>query len=332
MRDDEARTARETVIRVVRSDDPVAAVTEEDAARRARTYPNLRLGGPLFGHAEDLGDGGWRISSLEEHTPQAARDSLAYRFRERLLEDVDPAEAEELTAAGQILDWEKVDELSVAGRHYRIIRADTFAAFGADGPEPPRPTDPDPKGPGAAREAPRGSEGLVVNPRVPTGVAHGLLKVNLLPSHYAKASVPPDVYADSRRAVRTHPDGVFLPTEYAVAEYVDGHWQPDTRAVGSPQAARDLITFNFRYLIPKIGSPTEAEAAAYAKAADDLDASRANEVCVLNRRFRVTRIVILLRFGPDGPEPPRPSDYDPDPPPEAHSAQLREEGLLPDPD
>ncbi|WP_329110271.1 DUF5954 family protein [Micromonospora sp. NBC_01699] len=332
MRDDEAQTPPGTVIRIVRRDDPVGAITEDDAARRAVEYPTLRMGGPLFGHAEDLGNGGWHLDSLQDDTPQSARDTLAHRFRVRLAEGTDAAEAEELTTAGKILDWEKVNELTVAGRRYRIIRAETFARFGPDGPEPPRPSDPDPMAPGADQETPRGTDGLVVNPGLPTGVAHGLLKVDLLPSYSSAKNVPPDVYADSRRAVRTHFDGVFLPTEYAVAEYVNGHWQPDTRAVSSPQAARDAITFNFRYLIPKIGNPTEAEAAAYARAADELDASRADELTVLGRRFRVTRIEILLRFGSDGPEPPRPSDWDPEPPPEAHFAQLREQGLMVEPE
>ncbi|MFI9526033.1 DUF5954 family protein [Micromonospora rosaria] len=331
MRDDEVMPPV-SVIRVARRDDPVSAVTEDDAARRAVDYPTVRLGGPLFGHAEELADGRWRLDALDEYTPQGARDALAERLRIRRTTVTEPALAAELDAVGDVLDWEKVDEVTVAGRRYRIVRTDTFARFGADGPEPPRPTDPDPLPPGGAGADPGRTEGLVVSPDEPTGLAHALLKAEVLTAHYPRSGVPAQVYADSVRAVRTHPGAVILPTRYAVAEYVDGRWQPDSAAVASPQAARDLMTFGFRYLVPRLRTPTAAETRAYARAAADVDATRADEVTVLGRRFRVTRIEILLRFGVDGPEGPRPSDHDPEPPPEAHCAHLRAQGLLPDPE
>ncbi|WP_346534336.1 DUF5954 family protein [Micromonospora sp. DPT] len=48
--------------------------------------------------------------------------------------------------------------------------------------------------------------------------------------------------------------------------------------------------------------------------------SRTNETTVCGRRFRVTRIETSLRFSPDGPEGPRPSDHDPYSPPAAQMA------------
>ena len=42
------------------------------------------------------------------------------------------------------------------------------------------------------------------------------------------------------------------------------------------------------------------------------------------------RLEMVARLGPDGPEPPRPSDFDPDPPVEVLAVQLRAEGLLED--
>lgn len=319
----------DVVIRVQRRDDPVSAVTEDDAARRAATYPRLRIGAPLFGHAVDLGGGRWQVHALVDDTPQQARDTLAHRLREQLAETADSDLAAELTATGRVLDWEKVDEVTVTGRRHRIIRADTFARFGSDGPEPPRPTDPDP------READEcdsflGGDNLVTDPNASTGMGAAVLKVELLPAHYPRATVPADVYADSVAAVRSHPNGVLLPTRYAVAEYVGGVWQPSTRAVATPQEARESIMFDFRYLTPRITELTEAEDAAYRQAADDLEASRSDEVIVLGRRFRITRIETLLRFSADGPEGPRPSDHDPEPPPEAHFAELRAQGLMPD--
>ncbi|WP_434739857.1 DUF5954 family protein [Micromonospora sp. SH-82] len=327
MRDDEVMPAV-SVIRVARRDDPVSAVTEDDAARRAAAYPTVRLGGPIFGHAEELPDGRWQVTDLDEYTPQGARDGLAERLRTWRMKVTDPALGAELDAVDALLDWEKIDEATVADRRYRIIRTDTFARFGPDGPEPPRPTDPDPLPPGTT--TPLRATPLVVAPDEPTGLAHALLKTEVLTAHYPRAGVRPDMYDDSVQATRTHPGAVILPTRYAVAECVGGRWQPDSLAVDTPQAARDLLAVNLRYLVPRLDELTAGQTRAYARAADDLDATRADEVTVLGRRFRVTRIEVLLRFGPNGPEGPRPSDHDPDDPPEVHAARLRSEGLLSD--
>ncbi|RIV39114.1 hypothetical protein D2L64_09585 [Micromonospora radicis] len=317
------------VIRIRRGDDPVGVVTDHDAAERAASYPTLRIGAPSFGYAVDLGGGRWRIHDLAEDTPQAARDALAHRLREQLAAGVGADLAAELAAVGRVLDWKKVDEVTVGGRRHRVIRADTFTRFGPDGPEPPRPTDPDPRQADICDDFLGGTD-LIADPGAPTGVGAALLKIELLPAHYPRARVPVDVRADSVAAVSSHPNGVVLPTRYAVAEQVAGGWQPSSRAVATPQQARDLILFDFRWLVPRIANPTEREAAEYRRAADELEATRADEVNVLGRRFRVIRIETLLRFCADGPEPPRPSDPDPEPPPEAHFAQLRAEGRLPD--
>lgn len=318
------------VIRVVRRDDPVSAVTEEEAHRRSVHYPSLRIGAPLFGDAEELGGGRWRLRRLTAATPQEARDGLAHHFRTLAAQTDDQRYAAELRAADDVLGWEKIDELRVAGRRYRIVRVDTYVRFGADGPEPPRATDPDPFPPGAKVRPVRRSEDLVVDPRQPVGIADGLFKAHILPSYYSGPRVPEDVRADSRRAVRSHPDGVLLPVEYVVAEQVDDVWEPMGAAHPTPQRARDALAFRFRVFIPQFQEPTEEEATAYARAADELDDARADELRVLDRRLRVVRVESLLRFGPDGPEPPRPSDHDPDPPAELHCLQLREQGLLPD--
>jgi hypothetical protein len=318
------------VIRVVRRDDPVSAVTEEEARRRAVSYPSLRIGAPLFGDAEHLGEGRWRLRRMVAATPQEARDGLAHHFRTLAGQTDDPKYATELRAADDVLGWEKLDELHVAGCRYRIVRVDTYVRFGPDGPEPPRATDPDPLPPGAKVRPIRRSEELVVDPKEPVGIADGLFKAQILPSYYSGPRVPEDVRADSQRAVRSYPDGVLLPVEYIVAEQVDDVWRPLGAAQPTPQRARDALTFRFRVFIPQFQDPTEEAVTAYARAADELDTGRADEIRVLGRRLRIVRIENLLRFGPDGPEPPRPSDHDPDPPAELHCLQLREQGLLPD--
>ncbi|MEV0005961.1 DUF5954 family protein [Micromonospora sp. NPDC050980] len=326
MSDDREQVVPSVVVRVARPEHPVAAVADDDEARRGTAYPAVRAGGPLFGHAADLGDGRWRVHSVEEDTPQAARDALAHRLRKRLAMSTDAMLAAELAAVGQVLDWEKVNEVTVAGRRHRVVRADTFARFSEDGPEPPRPSDPDTGTGGQSRD-----EGVVVDPGSVTGPAQALTRVELLTAYYPSARVPAEVYADSVAAIRSHPDGVLLPTEYAVSELVGGGWEPVSHHHASPQAARDQLCFKFRYMMPRFGQLGEEEIAAYGRAADKVDATRANEVTVLGRRFRVTRVIALLRFGMDGPEPPRASDYDPEPPPEAHFSDLRARGLLPEP-
>ncbi|MEV1333168.1 DUF5954 family protein [Micromonospora costi] len=328
---DEHEQLTPVVVRVARPEHPVAAVAEDDAARRAAAYPSVRMGGPLFGHAEDVGGGRWCVRALWDDTPQAARDTLAHRFRERLAETTDPVLARDLVAVGRVLDWEKVDEVSVAGRRWRVVRADTFTRFGPDGPEPPRPSDPD-SGADDSAGLYSDREGVLVDPGAPVGPVQAMVTVDLLSALYPAAGVPADVHADSRRALRTHPHGVVLPAGYAVAECVDGRWRPASRNLASPRQSREAMTFKFRYMVPRLGQPTDAEIAAYAWAADEVDANPAHEVEVLDRRFRIIRVETLLRFGPDGPEPPRPSDHDPEPPPEAHFAQLRKQGLLPEPE
>ncbi|WP_406106265.1 DUF5954 family protein [Micromonospora globbae] len=193
---DEQGQLEPVVVRVARPEHPVAAVAEDDAARRAAAYPSVRMGGPLFGHAEDLGGGRWCVRALWDDTPQAARDTLAHRFRERLAETTDPVLARDLVAVGRVLDWEKVDEVSVAGRRWRIARADTFTRFGPDGPEPPRPSDPDS---GAADSARLycDREGVVVDPGAPVGPVQAMVTVDLLSALYP--------------AVVAWPDGAWVP-------------------------------------------------------------------------------------------------------------------------
>ncbi|MEV8418442.1 DUF5954 family protein, partial [Streptomyces niveus] len=92
----------------------------------------------------------------------------------------------------------------------------------------------------------------------------------------------------------------------------------------------DRLAMDFRVMTPIREQLDEAGREEYAKAADRLDEKRGAGVAVAGRRFRVARVEQLVRIGPDGPEGPRPSDFDPEPPVELHSKQLREQGLLDD--
>ncbi|MGP3949241.1 DUF5954 family protein [Streptomyces sp. 7N604] len=318
------------VIKVTKGNDPVPAVTGHDAPEAVEAFPEVAGIGPVFGCAEEI-EGRWRILSLGDGFPQMARDSLGSHFRLLAKEAEETgygAVCDEFLAAALRLDWEAVNELVVAGQRFRVIRGDQFTRMGPDGPEPPRPTDPDTEPGGDSHGASQRAQGFIVDPATATGLTDGLLRLELLPLVYKAADVPHAVRADSLRALETHPKGALLPTEFAVAEEVDGRWQPMAASCPTPQSARDTLAFYFREMGPRILRLDEVEQAQFAQAADRLDARRGNEIRVLGRRFRVVRVQQLIRVGPDGPEPPRPSDYDPYPPSEVQAQQLREEGAL----
>ncbi|MDG4760440.1 DUF5954 family protein [Micromonospora sp. WMMD710] len=303
------------VLRVQQLTDPVGAVTEDDAARRTAAYPKIRIGAPLFGHAVQAEGGRWQVYAVVSDTPQAARDNLAHHVMEQLDETTDPPLAAELTTALGVLDREKVNEVMITGRVHRIVRVDTFARFGPDGPEPPRPTDRDPRD--AEDHDSFLAPEIVIDPDGATGLSEATLRVELATAHYPRAKVPANVYADSVAAVASHPVGVILPTRYAAAESVGGSWRPYSRAVATPQLARDEVAFGLRHIEPRLLRLTDDQAAAYQHTADTLDTNPVDDVTALGRHFRVTRIETLLRMGASGPEMPRPSDTDPDQPPGA---------------
>ncbi|MEH0929707.1 DUF5954 family protein [Micromonospora sp. CPCC 205558] len=303
------------ILRVQQPADPVGAVTEEDAARRTVTYPKIRIGAPLFGHAVHIDRGRWQVYAVMSDTPQAARDELAHHLMEQLDETTDPPLAVELTTALGVLDREKANEVVINGRVHRIVRVDTFVRFGPDGPEPPRPTDRDPRD--AEDHDSFLAPEIVIDPDGATGLSEAMLRAELTTAHYPRSQVPANVYADSVAAVASHPVGVILPTRYAAAESVGGSWRPYSRAVATPQLARDEIAFGLRHIEPRMLRLTDDQAAAYQQTADTLDTNPVDDVTALGRHFRVTRIETLLRMGATGPEMPRPSDPDPDQPPGA---------------
>ncbi|MDW5324811.1 DUF5954 family protein [Plantactinospora sp. KLBMP9567] len=324
------------LIRIAQRNDPVSAVSEDDARRRSLAYPKLMWGAPVFGYAEEVA-GRWRILSLSGDQPQGSRDALGSYFRRLLSETPETsghaAERREYQEAIRLLDWEVVDDLTVYGRRYRIIRAQPFIRMGPDGPEPPRPTDPDPYPPGKTRDVRCQEEGFVIDPAASTGLADGLLRIEMVPAYYKAGIVPDDVRADSRRALATHPNVVLLPVGFTIGEYVHGSWQPRSFATyPTPQAARDSAAFRFSDIVPHEDASLEEIRAAYTRAMEEFEAPRTDEFEIRGVRCRVTRVERFVRVGPDGPEGPRPSDWDPEPPPELHCQQLREQGLLPDPE
>nr|MDT0657124.1 DUF5954 family protein [Micromonospora sp. DSM 115978] len=325
------------LIKIEHRDDPVSAVCEEDARRRSIGYPRLLWGAPTFGSAEEV-DGHWRILSLYgDSQPQGARDGLGSHFRKLLSETPDTAAnaaaRRAYRAAFNLLDWEVVDDLTVNDRRYRVIRGQPFVRMGPDGPEPPRPTDPDPYPPGETHRAPSPLNGFVIDPAAATGLADGLLRMEMIPAFYKAGIVPDDVRIDSRRALSSHPNVVLLPVGFTVGEYVHGRWQPRSFATyPTPQGARDAGAVTFSDILPHEDATIDEVMAAYHRALTERPSPRSDDFVVRGVRCRVTRVETFVRVGPDGPEGPRPSDWDPEPPPERHFQRLREQGLLSEPE
>ena len=321
------------MIRVTAQMTPVASLADEEAWQAREAYPEIRsAGGPVFGVAREREEGGWEIQPHFSGTePQDARDSMAAIFRRRAHaaeQAGDQAAVEECLAAAERLDWETIDEMTVLGERYRVVRAESFIRSGPEGPEPPRPSDPDPARPGESHRVPDPTDGFVIDPLTATGLSEGMLKVELLSLVPREGSVPPGVRADALRAAQTHPGGVLLPPAFMTAEEKDGDWVPHTPGTSTtPQAARDALTMYLRVLAPVVEKLGRAEREEYARAADLLDERRGADVEFAGRHLRVVRVERLVRIGPDGPEGPRPSDVSTQPPVSLHVQQLKEQGL-----
>ncbi|WBB91418.1 DUF5954 family protein [Verrucosispora sp. WMMC514] len=330
------RVPEHLLIAVEQQDDPVSAVSEDDARRRSVTYPTLMWSAPVFGCAEEV-DGRWRIVRLDADEPQHARDSLASHLRKLFSETPPTAENAAVRAAYEtayeVLDWEPVNELTVSGRRYRIIRAQPFIRMGPDGPEPPRPTDADPYPPGKAERTTSPMNGFAIDPAAGTGLTDALVRMELVSATYPATSVPDDVYADSCRALVTHPNVVLLPVGFTVGEHVDGKWRSRSfTTYPTPQGARDAESFAIADIPRDANTPIEEFMAAYAHARAAHRPPRTDDFEVGGVPCRVTRVETFIRYGPDGPEGPRPSDHDPLPPPASQVEQLRAQGLMPEPD
>jgi hypothetical protein len=176
---------RYRTIRVTVPQAPVAALADEDAWRSRGDYPRLSFGGPVFGVAREREHGGWELlRGLTGQAPQDARDSMGGHFRRLAQAAAESGGREECLRAAERKDWEAIDQMTVRGARYRVVRADTFIRSGPAGPEPPRPSDPDPGEPGRAHELADPAAGFVIDPVTATGMAEGVLKVELLKAVY----------------------------------------------------------------------------------------------------------------------------------------------------
>ncbi|MCB5908198.1 DUF5954 family protein [Streptomyces pinistramenti] len=315
--------------------EPVEAAVEADAVDAAMQAGNVAVRGPLFGvAAQEVDDGQrWRVVvAVSNGSPQTARDSLNSLLWFRAKDEAqDRAERRALLAAVARLESERVDELTVLGIRYRIVRAEEYVGMGPDGIEQPRPTDPEPATPDwdrGSREA-EIDDGLVLDLDAPVTPTQAAERLTLRDMAYAGSRYPDDVRLDSHRALGTHPDILLLPTTFKIVERTDTGWKSGSGLHTSAQEARKTLDFSLTYweprrrgLIPmdadqqvdartqvaKMDDSAAGELTAYAEAADRLRTGRVNQLEVLGTVYRIGRTRRLLRWGPDGPEGPRPSD------------------------
>ncbi|MFJ2647678.1 DUF5954 family protein [Streptomyces sp. NPDC087420] len=364
-RDESADRMRPIVVRQPQG--PVEEVTEADALDAILDERAMLVRGPLFGvvaqdtqdtqDTQDAGDAGdaspWRVVvPVVAGCPQEARDSLNSLLWFRAKDDAqDRAERRALLAAVARLESERVDELTVLGTRYRVVRAEEYTAAGPDGIEQPRPTDPEPSVPNWDRGArePGIDDGLVLDPEAavtPVQAAERLARRQLA---YTGARFPEDVLNDSERALDTHPDVLLLPALFRIVEQDGAAWKAASGLHAGAHEARKTLDFSLTWFEPRrrgliawdsedrnadartvTAKGTDAatpELAAYAEAADRLRAERANRIEVQGTVHQVCRARRLLRWGTDGPEGPRPSDIDSHPP-EQIRPLLDEDGTI----
>ncbi|MFD4314832.1 DUF5954 family protein [Streptomyces sp. NPDC058548] len=125
---------------------------------------------------------------------------------------------------------------------------------------------------------------------------------------------------------------MLMPAAFLIVERRgNGSWTPGSGLQATAHDARRTLDFALtwmeprtRGLIPYDADPTvdartaaavntgkgASELAELAQAADRLRAGPCNEIEAGGTHYRITRCRRLLRWGPDGPEGPRPSDTD----------------------
>lgn len=252
--------------------------------------------------------------------PQDARDELnSYLWFKAKDEAKDPRERRVLLDAMARLETEPLNELTVGDTCYRVVRADEFARTGEGRLEPPRPTDVDPEGWGALPREPSTTKGFVIDHAAAVGLKEGLDRMGLVPVSYTSERFPPDVLADSQRALRTHPGLVLLPVVFRVMERKEKSWSMESSQHPTPQGARASLVHHLTTMLPLTGEIDEPEAAVYARAAEAFTRRvRPNELSARGRCFEIARIERMMRVGPAGPEGPRRSDIDDQGPTKIH--------------
>jgi hypothetical protein len=127
----------------------VPADVRADDARALVTHPGGVLLPPAFTVGE-LADGQWgAVSPGTSPTPWRARKRLASYLRifGPWQLNLDEEQRQVYAAAADWLEETGSNDLTVAGRTFRVVRVERLIRIGPDGPEGPRASDPDPQGP-----------------------------------------------------------------------------------------------------------------------------------------------------------------------------------------
>lgn len=315
-------------------DHPVTAAAEADARDAAARFGHFVVRGPVFGLAARAeGQRSWRVlTAVSSGDPQSARDSMQSKLWFRAKDEAENRiQRRELLQAVKRLESERVDDMTVLGVHYKVVRADEIVYTHDGTVEGPRPTDPEPADPewGTGHRGPALDEGLVIDPATPVSPMAAAERHALGGLHYTATRYPEDVRADSARALHTHPAVIVLPAAFAVLEETPGAWTPVGALHSTAQEARKQLHFQLDWLWPRMphdgGGFTPEQ---FRQAAAQLRAQpRAQHYELLSRRFVVARMTRVLRIGPDGPEGPRPSDVNASDPGEQH-APMDEDGTI----
>ncbi|GAA5045500.1 DUF5954 family protein [Streptomyces similanensis] len=319
MTDDWQRQLHALHEELIRRDDPAAWVKEADAVDASLRYPHLTLRGPVFGVAvQDPAAGpAWRLlKPVVDGMPQVARDSMHSHLWFTAKDGTDDrAERRELLAAVAVLEREPANEVTACGVRYRVVRGEEFARCDQDGgPEQPRPTDPEPADRSwdrRLRDEPSPDADFVLDPHRADGPMAYAMKQGLRDFSYKGGRCPADIRADSERALTSHPDVVLLPAAFGLVERQGEDWLPLGALTATPHQARRMLYDGMAEVWAMLYGYDDAKKAAYARAAEEYKAAqRADEFGVDGRSFRICRVERMVRTGPDGPEPARPSDVD----------------------
>ncbi|MEU5881705.1 DUF5954 family protein [Spirillospora sp. NPDC047279] len=116
--------------------------------------------------------------------------------------------------------------------------------------------------------------------------------------------------ADACRSIAAYPELVVVGALFTAAERVARGWQIVCPCDPIPQGARELLAEHLNDRAALAEGPDARELRA---AARDLAGEPCDDLRAAGSHFRIVRIEQVVRTGPDGPEPPRPTDLDPVP-------------------